>query len=253
MWINKKSIFKKNTTILATYYALYAENRHLNKALLTITIGDENIANIKTLRKKFIAKLNSVLRQKAYKDKKLAYFSNIEFGIDKGNLSMGLLKFNPHLHIQFFYEDIEPIMQTIKYIEKIYQLNNSCLTLPDNSSEEDVNYDYVVKEFKRKNFDATYELNKKKFSYGKALHTSSRKSITNYIIKYLYNYLSKHLSLQWNKLKSFERYEYILTNIKDNNIIITSKKDRPSFKYKVVNNSAIHVNLDNIKLQKTTQ
>jgi len=253
MWIYKQSIFKKNTTVLATYYALYAENKHLDKALLTITIGDENITNMKKLRKLFIAKLNSVLRKKAYKDSQIAYFTNIEFGEDKGNLSNGALKFNPHLHIQFFYENIKPIQEAVEYIEKIYKLNNCCLTLPDNLSDEAVNYDYVVKEFKRKNYDAEYELNKKKFSYGKALHTSSRKSISNYIIKYLYSYLSKYLSIQWNKLESYERYEYILTNIKDGYIIITSRKDRPSYKYKLIKNSAIYVNLHMMKLQKTRQ
>jgi hypothetical protein len=246
LWINRKSIYKKNTTILATYYALYAENKHLDKALLTITIGDENIANMKTLRKKFIAKLNSVLRKKAYKDSKLAYFTNIEFGADQGNLSMGLLKFNPHLHIQFFYEDIGPITEAVEYIENTYKLNNCCLTLPEKSNEE-VNFDYVVKEYKYKRFNPDLELNKKKYSYGKALHTSSRKSITNYLIKYLYSYLSQHLSTHWNKLKSYERYEYILANIKDGYIHITTKLNRPSYKYKLIKNSAVYVNLDNIK------
>ena len=246
---NYESLIKKNTTILATYYALYAENKHLKKALMTITIGTESIQDLRDLRKEFMKKLNSLLRKKAYKHQELSYFSNIEFGEDKGELSVkGIFTFNPHLHIQFFYEDITPINQAFKHIEKIYKLDNSCITLPESKKhKKNLNYDYVVKEYKLRNFDYRYEKNKKKFSNKKSLHTSSRKSVSNYVIKYLYSYLSKYSSKQWNSLKSYERYEFILHNIKEGNINITSKKERPSIEYKIVKNSAIHINLENIK------
>ena len=245
--INPDIIWKKNTTILATYYALYSENKHLNKVLLTFTIGTESITDIRNLRREFIKKLNSLLRKKAYTGQKLAYFSNIEFGEDKGNLLSGkLFKFNPHLHIQFFYEDIRPIEEAMQYIENMYKLSNSDITLPTEDNKN-IFYDYIVKDYKYKNFSHTLELNKKKFSYKKALHTSSRKQVSNYIIKFLYKYLSKHISKIWNQLKSFERYEFILLHIGLSNILISTKKDRPNKKYILTKNSAIFIDLQNIK------
>ena len=106
-------IFKRNTRILATYYSLYSENKDKKKALITITAGDESVSTLKKYKAELFKKINSILRRKKYKNQTIKYFSNIELGDDKGRLTRF---FNPHLHIQFFFDKIEPIKEALTYI-----------------------------------------------------------------------------------------------------------------------------------------
>jgi len=237
--INIKDIKKKHRTILATYYALYAENRHRQKALVTVTIGDERISTLKEYRQGLMKKLNSILRRKIYANQKVQYFANIELGRDQGALTK---LFNPHLHIQFFYDDIAPIEEAVEYMDLKMKAINSDVTIPE---KEEANYDYAVKEYKPANFNVKYELNKKQLYYKQPLYSCSRKIIPNYVIKFLYKYLSSRYYSVWNTLETYERYDYILEQIKEGNIKIVKNIDRPSDKYITVKNMAIYVNLQN--------
>lgn len=243
--INRDYLRKKNTTIVATYYALYAENRQRQKALVSITIGDERVESLKQYRRLLIKKINSILRRKTYRGQTIQYFTNIEMGQDHGSLTK---LFNPHLHIQFFYDDIRPIEEALEHMEDKFKLTNSDITMPE---KEDVNFDYVIKDYKEKNFNPLLEINKKRLYYKQALHTCSRKAIANYVIKYLYKYMAQKVSRLWNELKNYERYTFILHNIKEGHISIVSKFDVPSSKYKVVKNYSIYVDIE--KLCKTSQ
>lgn len=198
--INIKDIKKKHRTILATYYALYAENSHRQKALLTVTIGDERISTLKEYRQGLMKKLNSILRRKAYANQKVHYFANIELGRDQGALTK---LFNPHLHIQFFYDDITPIEEAVAYMDLKMKTTNSDVTTPE---EDDVHFNYAVKEYKPENFSVKYELNKKQLYYRQPLYSCSRKIIQNYVIKFLYKFLSKRFPSIWNILETYERY-----------------------------------------------
>lgn len=246
--INKLAVLKKNRAITATYYALYAENSHRQKALVSITVGDERVSTLKEYRRELMKKLNSILRRKAYHDKKVQYFSNIELGRDEGSLSK---LFNPHLHIQFFYDDITPIQEALEYMDEKYELTNSDIITQE---KEDAHFDYVIKDYQAKNYNKTLETNKKNLYYNQTFYTCSRKAISNYVIKFLYKYLATRVSQQWNRLKSHERYEFILEQIKNGNIAIVRKNDNPPPHYFIYKNSAINVKLAKIKkLCKTSQ
>jgi len=238
-------IFKRNTRILATYYSLYAENRAKKKALITLTAGDESVSTLKKYKAELFKKINSILRRKKYKNQSVKYFSNIELGKDGGRLTQF---FNPHLHIQFFFDNIKPIEEALTYLEQKYKLSNCDITTP---KKKDVNFDYVVKEYKRKNYHAGYELRKKQIYYKQALYSSSRKSIPNYVIKYIYRQFFINKITEWYNLQNYDRYEFILNQILENNIIITTKEDKPSSEYKVIKSMAIYINFT--KLCKTTQ
>ncbi|RLA82264.1 MAG: hypothetical protein DRG78_07665 [Epsilonproteobacteria bacterium] len=223
---------------------MYAENKDKKKALITITAGDESVSTLKKYKAELFKKIYSILRKKKYQNQTIKYFSNIELGDDKGRLTRF---FNPHLHIQFFFDNIEPIKEALTYLEQKHKLSNTDITTP---KKKDVNFDYVVKEYKRKNYNAGYELRKKQIYYKQALYSSSRKSIPNYVIRYLYKQLSTNKIEKWNNLQNYERYEFILNQILENNIIIATKEDKPSLEYKVVKNTAIYINLP--KLCETT-
>ena len=239
MPINKEQVVKKNNTIVATYYALYAENKHLSKALYSITLGDERISTLKEYRSKLLKKIKSILRRKAYRGQPIAYFSNIELGKDEGNLTKD---FNPHLHIQFFFQSFKPIEEAINALEKEFKPSN---THTATQTKPDADYDYVIKEYKADNYNEAYEINKRNLYYRQTLYSCSRKSVSNYVIKYLYRYLSRNLAKVWNKLETYERYDFILRNIKEGHISITTKKERPSTRYRIYKNSALLIDLRN--------
>ena len=230
--INKKDRVRKNITTLAIYNALFYDNRHREKALVSITIGDEKLISLFELRKYMMNKLKSIMKKKAYKNQTIAYFTNIEFGADKGELK----EFNPHIHMQFFYDDFEPIQETMAFVEEKFDVKNTDVNIAE---KKDAYFGYVVKDYVIANYDEKYELNKKEQGKGMPFYTASRKAISNYVIKYIYGYLAKAIPVKWRALEYNKRYEYILELIKSGHIQVVEIDDNLSDEYIIVKNRAI--------------
>ena len=140
-------------------------------------------------------------RNKNNGDLGIKYFSNIEFTKTS----------QPHLHIQLFYSNLNPIKKAYEAVlcknYKNDQSNSLCLA-KDNSK----NFNYVIKDYI--NFDLQLEQFKHHFR-NVNFTTSSQKSISNSIVKYIYkNY----------KFKTKNRYKEILSAI-DNKTIITKNNE----------------------------
>lgn len=226
--INKESRLRKNITTLAIYNALFYENRKRQKALVSITIGDEKLKSLFELRSKLLAEIRKILKRVAYKGQKIAYFSNIEFGASKGVLSK---EFNPHIHFQFFYDDFTPIDEALLSVDAIYNFDNADVV---EANHEEAYFGYIVKEYLLDNYDEELEMNKMMLGQKKPLYTASRKSIPNYVIKFIYGYMTNNYD-KWQEIPKKARYIFILDNIRDGNILINQSskiKDKNYIKIK---------------------
>ncbi len=234
--INEIDCKRKNLTTVAIYNALFYENRYRKKVLVSITIGDEKIDSLIKLRKNFTDSIRDRLKTKAFKGEKLAYFTNIEFGKDLGNLK----RLNVHLHIQFFYDSLLVLEEIHKYIDK--EQNKFKNFDIEEAKSNDAYFGYLIKDYLEKNYNEEYELSKKILAQRKAFYTSSRKDITNYVVRYIYGYYKKNTIKFWNSLKPIKRYEHILGEIKVGNILLkkVTCSDIPK-KYKIVKNTAIYI------------
>ena len=177
---------RRNLTIVAIYNSLFYDNRDRKKALVTITIGDESIDSLIRLRKDFINSIKARMKTKAFKGEKLAYFTNIEFGQDIGRLKRF---FNPHLHMQLFYDSNLVMEEVRKYLEN-NQTKFKNFDIQE-SKNNDAYFAYVVKDYFEENYNREYEENKRSLGRGRAFYTASQKSISNYAIRYIYDYYRK--------------------------------------------------------------
>jgi hypothetical protein len=236
--INKRDRIKKNVTTLAIYNALFYENRHRKKALVSITIGDRNLSSLFKLRKEFITKLKTIMKRKAFKGEKIAYFTNIEFNKDLEIIE----NHNPHLHIQFFYDKFLPIDEALYFLntELNYCFKNFNVV---KAKKKKAYLGYIVKDYVIANYNEEYEIYKKKESYNKPLYTASRKLVSNYVIKYIYGYFKKYMPVKWKALEYNKRYEFILEQIKEGNILIKDITDTLTDKYNIIKNKAIYIKI----------
>ncbi len=237
MKINKEQILRKNLTTVAIYNALFYENRNRKKALITITLEDEQLTSLFQLRREFIAEIRKLLKRIAYKGQKVAYFTNIELGASKGELNK---QFNPHIHFQFYYDDFKPIAKALEVIENSFDISNQDTQIANKSSAY---MGYVIKDYLACNFDAEFESRKKRLGMKKPLYTSSRKSISNYVIRYIYNYYKKNAFYMWRALPSSKRYELILKHIKQGKIQIEPLSDVVPSGFTVVKNYQVRIKL----------
>lgn len=216
-------IKSNNKKVIAQYLALYTENSHLKKCLITLTPYDGKLSTVLKIRREFFKLLNRYKRNKNNGDLSIKYFSNIEFTKTS----------QPHLHIQLFYSNLNPIKKAYEAVlcknYKNDQSNSLCLA-KDNSK----NFNYVIKDYI--NFDLQLEQFKHHFR-NVNFTTSSQKSISNSIVKYIYkNY----------KFKTKNRYKEILSAILNETIIISrDKKDSLYIKSHITKNST---NSKSIKL-----
>jgi hypothetical protein len=238
MTINKEQTLRKNLTTVAIYNALFYENKHRQKALITITLGDEKLTSLFRLRREFIAEIRKTLKRVAYKEqKKIAYFTNIELGASAGELNK---EFNPHIHFQFYYDNFEPIKNALAIIEKKFSISNQDTQIADNTNAY---MGYVIKDYLAKNFDKEFEARKKQLGMKLPLYTSSRKSISNYVIRYIYHYYKKNAYHMWKALPSSKRYDLILKQIKKGNIQIEPLSDTILSGFKAVKKSQVRIRL----------
>ena len=246
--IKKEDRVYKNNVTLAIFNALYHDNKHRKQAMLSLTIGDEKISTLLLLRKHVIAEVKKILERVEFKGQKVAYFTNIEF-TQKGKNSIE--KFNPHIHILFYYDAIKPIKIAINNIKDEYNLSNFHF-IAYRKKKKYMKYmvkDYVVRKFNKKTekFDDVYneELELLKITYAKGvkIYTSSYKSITNYVIKFIYKYLNKNMPNRWKEIENRDKYAFISEEIKKGNIIVHKLEDALSNDYLEVKNSAVYINL----------
>jgi len=76
-FLNKRK--KYNKRIVAKYLALYTENSHKKKCLITLTPKDGKLQTTVKLRQEFLKKLNRYKNNLKDGDKSIQYFCNIEF------------------------------------------------------------------------------------------------------------------------------------------------------------------------------
>ena len=243
--IVEEDIRSNNRTTVAIYNALWYENKDKNKGLVSITIGDERISNLVKLRQMLMKKLKDIRRKKAYKNLKIAWFSNIELGASNGELNA---QFNPHLHIQFFYDDIQPIIEALYFIKHHYKKYAEYFSNYDYQEikNKKAYVGYIIKEFLEENYNHNYEINKKILRQGRKinLYTSSRKIIDNKSIRYIYNYVGKLLPKIWKKLKvRYQKYAFILELFKTGEIKIVKNNGLLSSEYIIVKSKGILINI----------
>jgi hypothetical protein len=189
-----------NKKIVAQYLALYTECIDLKKCMITLTPPDSKLSTLLDIRRFFFKKLNAYKRSKVYGDMSIKYFSNIEFT----KLS------SPHLHIQLYYTKKDSIEKAYKSITSSNYQNshaNNITYAQDNSKS----FNYVIKDYME--FDLQREQFKHKFK-GINFTSSSHKSISNGVIKYLFKTLT---------FKTKNRYKEILFMIQKGLIVISNK------------------------------
>lgn len=157
-------------------------------------------------------------------------------------MSKGALtkQFNPHLHFQFFYDDFTPIDIALEYLDELYNFPNLDV---EEAKELNAYFGYIVKDYVIDNYDEELEKNKIALAMKKPLYTSSRKAISNYVIKFIYSYLNKHMRDKWKQLENKKRYIFILDEIKKGNIVIKGINEEYKPEYMVVKNYVVCVKL----------
>jgi hypothetical protein len=206
----EEKVKKKNKRVIAQYLSLYTENTHLKKAMITLTPPTGTLQELLDIRKKFFTKLGKTKLLKKDGDRSIKYFSVIEY----------TKTHQPHLHIQFFYTNFSPIKKAYTYI---INQNNNIYNKISHSNNKNTKFNYVIKDFM--NFDLNLEEYKHNtVKYFKYYHnislkyiTSSRKQITNDIVKYLYRKLL---------FKTKNKYQEILNHLENGDIDI-SKNYQP--------------------------
>ena len=192
-------IRRNHRTTVAKYTALAIENASKKKCLVTFPSSDKTYEHLNIIRKEFVHKVNSLLKRKNYEGKKWANFSVIEFG------SNFKKHFNPHLHIQCYYEDIELIQEAFEYVIKKLSLDQEKCDLKQAYNNRAC-FDYIIKTYQPTNTYYALEEFKRKNYKGKPLYWSSHKLTPNYVIKRLYQKL-RELPI-WKEYKN--KYKLIL-------------------------------------------
>jgi hypothetical protein len=108
---------------------------HLNKLMLTFTFKDDN----KYFKMQVINEIKNYITKlvRNTKNQNIKYYANIE---------LGEYYDNPHLHIQFFYDDLKQILAIrSKVIVKFGLVDEYCsISIPE---RDGVKYDYVIKDY----------------------------------------------------------------------------------------------------------
>ena len=165
---------KYNRRIVAQYLALYTENSHLKKCMITLTPKDGLISTTLKMRKDFFKKLNRYKKNKKDGDTTIKYFSNVEFNEH----------YQSHLHIQIFYTSLKPIKKAFDSMINFINDNTNANTI-EIAKNHKLIFNYVIKDYRNTNLALERLKATKTIQY----ITSSRKAITNKIIRYLFRTL----------------------------------------------------------------
>ncbi len=145
----------------------------------------------------------SILKRNEHQGQKLAYFAVVEFGHNFEKY------WNPHLHIQIYYEDISVIEEAFAYvIDHTFLSEDKCdLRIAENNN---ASFDYVIKSFLPKNFDIALEGTKERLHKGKKMYWCSHRITPSYVIKRLYQIL-RELPI-WKQYKNKFKLVFDLIN-----------------------------------------
>lgn len=117
---------------------MWDKYKHLNKLMLTFTFKDDN----KYFKMQVINEIKNYITKliRNTKNQNIKYYANIE---------LGEYYDNPHLHIQFFYDDLKQILAIrSKVITKFGLVDEYCnISIPE---RDGVRYDYVIKDYSNK-------------------------------------------------------------------------------------------------------
>ncbi len=211
-----KEVKRKNRTTVAKFLALSLENSDKKKCLITFTGNDETYKTTVAIRKAFIEKIISILKRDEYADCQFKYFTNIEFGASPHHK-----KFNPHLHIQCFYDKLDPIIEAYEYVMTRLKLDSLKCNISVAKNNK-VRFSYIIKDYLPNKFNLDLEKLKDNIYKRAPMCSSSHKEMPNYVIKPLYNYLSQ--APDWDLSK--DKYAYIL-NLKQSGQLIVRKLTNP--------------------------
>lgn len=130
---------------------------HMQKTMLTFTIKHECQYSKLSIMSDIKGYISKLLRSNDIK-----YYSNIELGKNYDN---------PHLHIQLWHEDIESVNSIrSKVIDRFGLVDQLCdVSYCDNI---DLNFDYVIKDYKIKDTNELLELDYHKRVYRDVLNKS---------------------------------------------------------------------------------
>lgn len=226
-------IYQTRSRQIANYLGIYSEKGHLDKYLITLSPIENTIEATIEIRREFINKLKSKIK---YKKCELGYFSTIEIALNKENPSVESKvyelerlkdeKTNFHIHIQLFTnidkKDLEAVLEKLDISKVTYKTLTSRDTSIDLPPE--YRYIYVVKELYKINWKLQCYV--KNFCKNKILYTSSQKSIPNYLITKLWNYMQSQYKDKWNNIG--DKYAFILNTINNKDIILSNTNNEIS-------------------------
>ena len=195
---------------LAKYKALYYENEHKKKCMVTIRAKQINVVQIFIIRQFFLKKLSEYKSRKKDGDKTIKYFSVVELGdgwIDE--------RFDEHLHFQLFYTHEAAIEKALQATIDAFGLLNTDITYADSQDKE---FFYIMKDYLE--FDVEKAKVMKARFPNQNLITSSHKEIPNGIVVKLYTILPKLMKKIWDKTDN----RYIIIKSLVINKLVTFKK-----------------------------
>lgn len=222
--LNKHQILeiKKNRKRqLGKYFAMWAENGHLKKYMVTLSPNTNTLDATIALRQNFFDKLSN----KKKSGPKIAYYSAIEVKLNKNPPSksaqitqqtrMKLMQKNFHIHIQILTDMKKSDLE--KIVKQRLDPNLCTFYKITTPKKQGITYDYVVKDIKNTDWELQYIL---KTQYkSKTLYTSSRKGFPDYIITKLWDFMKKQYKSKWNKIG--DKYSFVL-NLKKNGDLLLS-------------------------------
>ncbi len=211
------NIKKNRKRQLGKYFAMWAESGHFhNKYMVTLSPNINTLDATIALRQNFFKKLNG---SKHYNGHQIAYFSAIEIDLNKNPPSnsaqitqqtrMKQMQKNFHIHIQILTDMKKSDLETI--IKQRIDPNLCTYYKLSIPKKKGITYDYVVKDIKNTDWQLQYIL---KTQYkGKILYSSSRKSIADYMIVKLWDFLLQKYKDKWAKIE--DKFSFVL-NLKKN-------------------------------------
>lgn len=133
-----KAIKKANASKRHDYYYMYDKYNYLNKLMLTFTYNDDN----KYFKMQVVNEIKNYITKliRNTKNSNIKYYANIE---------LGEYYDNPHLHIQFFYDDLKQIMSIRDKVISKFGLFSEycCISIPERAN---LKYEYVIKDYSNK-------------------------------------------------------------------------------------------------------
>ncbi|MEA2019329.1 MAG: hypothetical protein U9N59_12860 [Campylobacterota bacterium] len=249
-----QNVTKQRKKFTAKYFAMYCDLGHLDRYMITLSPISNTIQDTLNLRKHFFRKLSNKKTNLKKKNiiRKVGYFSAIEIGLNKNvNLlqdnkqqnNLIMFNLNYHIHIQLLTDMTEKELRSVLgTLDKQQHCWESELTPPRTIAENKKTYQYAIKDLIKTDWKLQY-FNKTYFP-SKALYTSSRGDIPNFIITKLWYFMKQTFKDDWNKIK--DKYTFVFNSRQSQDIVfnIVDKKPNTKYKFLQVSNSKKSITYD---------